>query len=306
MTLSVALVGLGEISRYFAAACRRDASVTLGAVCDPDPARRLPYERAGVPGVRSVEELLERRDLDAAIVCAPNDVHRELCTAALAGGLHVCCEKPLAPALADACAIAQAARAHGRVLFTAFHRNFNEHFLTLAALAPAAIRHVRVRYCEDIREHAAGESWYLDPRRCGGGCIADNGPNAFAMLRELVGPLTVRGVQASGPRGGAETSASIALRGDGEVTATVELDWRFAHGELKDVAVQLRDGSVRRADLLAGHQVFKSSLFHEYGGILAEFRRALAGESARGEHGVEIAGLIEAAYAAAQGAPAGR
>ena len=289
-------MGLGAISRYFATACQHVDGVSLVAVCDPDPRRRLPYQRAGVPGTGSLDALLSRRDVDAVIVSVPNDLHREVCAAALISGRHVCCEKPLAPTLKDAAAIADTARSHQRVLLTAFHRNFNKHFLKLADIPIEQICQVRVRYFEDIREHTEGDSWYLNPGRCGGGCLADNGPNALAMVRELIGPLAVRKVETACDPDGADQLAHLEIVANNGVTATAELDWCYPRGELKDVAVEMGDGSVHHADLLDGYQVFKSSLFHEYVGIVTEFRRAVAREATREDRGVEITRLIEAAY----------
>src|SRR4029077_19326772 len=51
-------------------------------------------------GYQSVEtdwrKLLERKDIDAIDVCAPNNLHKEIALAAAKAGKMILCEKPLA------------------------------------------------------------------------------------------------------------------------------------------------------------------------------------------------------------------
>lgn len=54
-------------------------------------------------------------DLDVVHVCSPNRYHAEHALAALAGGAHVICEKPLATTVADARRLVEAADQAGRV-----------------------------------------------------------------------------------------------------------------------------------------------------------------------------------------------
>ena len=64
-------------------------------------------------------QMLDQADLDAVIVCTPHDAHTEPTLAALARGLHVLVEKPMALRSLDARAMIEAAeegrpRADGR------------------------------------------------------------------------------------------------------------------------------------------------------------------------------------------------
>ena len=59
--------------------------------------------------------------LDAVVIAAPDDVHREMVLAAADAGLHILCEKPLANTLADAVEMQRRVEAAGvtnMVLFT--------------------------------------------------------------------------------------------------------------------------------------------------------------------------------------------
>ncbi|WP_030512631.1 Gfo/Idh/MocA family protein, partial [Microbispora rosea] len=56
------------------------------------------------------KRLLERDDVQIVDICTPGDSHAEIAIAALAAGKHVLCEKPLANTVAEAEAMAAAAK----------------------------------------------------------------------------------------------------------------------------------------------------------------------------------------------------
>ncbi|WP_244311181.1 Gfo/Idh/MocA family protein, partial [Microbispora bryophytorum] len=56
------------------------------------------------------KRLVERDDVQIVDICTPGDSHAEIAIAALAAGKHVLCEKPLANTVAEAEAMAAAAK----------------------------------------------------------------------------------------------------------------------------------------------------------------------------------------------------
>jgi predicted dehydrogenase len=299
MALAVAMIGLGVISRYYADAIEELPEMALVAACDRDGERLASYARRGVACDRDWRATLGRDEVEAVLVNLPNDLHAEVCGAALRSGRHVCCEKPLALTEADALALDAAAREHGVTLFTAFHRRYNRNLAALVErLAGRAVVRARARYLERIEEHAGSDSWYLDPARCGGGCLADNGPNAFDTLRHLVGPLEVVEAEVERDGRGVDLRARVELRSAGGIPARVELDWAY-EGELKDVVVEAAGGELLAADMLAGYPAFKSSLRHEYVGVLHDFTRRVERGERGDEAGVAAVRLVERAYALA-------
>jgi len=300
--LRLGVVGLGAISPYYLAAAERLPEWELTAVCD---ARAETLDGFGGTAARFRDHrtLLADARPDALVVAVPNDVHLPVCRDALAAGVPVCVEKPLALTAVEGRLLVELARRHGVPLMTAFHRRYNSAVRDLARrTAGREIRSVRVRYLERIEDHLGGEDWYLDPARCGGGCVADNGPNALDVVRLLLGDLTLTGCEIRRDGLGVDRRAVLRLRGRAVAVASVELDWSYP-GERKDVEVELADGEVLVADMLAGHTAFKGSLWHEYDAILREFTvlaaaGAPAGPGAHG--GLQALELVEAAY---RGAP---
>jgi predicted dehydrogenase len=303
VTLRVGMVGLGVISKYYAAALAQSTELKLAAVFDRDLERCKPYGDAGIPVTRTLGQLLERPDLEAVLVNVPNDLHHAVCSAALEHRLHVCCEKPLATRIEHAEAIAQTAASHERVLFTALHRRYNSNFLPLLKLPRERITHVHVRYLEDIRAHCGDDLWYLDPARCGGGCIADNGPNAIDLVLELLGHASIATATLKRDENRVDLQAVVEFSADNGSTAAVELDWAYPNGEAKDVTVELDDNTVLTADLLDGYHAFKSSLYHEYVGVLHDFHDVVSRGARSSQRGVDLVRLVDDSYRVAVAEP---
>ncbi|GAA4446560.1 oxidoreductase [Actinokineospora soli] len=289
------------ISRFYLAALRDSGPLRLGAVCDRRRAALAPF-RDETRCYTDHRDLIADGGLDAVVVTTPNDTHAEVCRDLLDAGVPVCVEKPLATTLAEGLELAALAESRGTVLFTSFHRRYNARVRDLLLGLPPrwAIDSVKVRYLERIEDHAGDDGWYLDPARCGGGCVADNGPNALDLVRLLLGPVELSDVEVHRDGSGVDRWARLALDAECGATAEVELDWSYP-GETKDIEVRLADGGVRHADMLAGFPGFKQSLWHEYAGVLRAFARAVhdGGPDTAGLAALE---LVDAAYRAERGA----
>ena len=120
--LNIGLVGCGFMGRAHSNAWRKvwnffevPFQPVLKAVC----ARREAEVRAFADrwGYESVEtdwrRLVERPDIDAVDICAPNDVHKEIAIAAAEAGKMILCEKPLARNVPDALEMVEAVEKAG-------------------------------------------------------------------------------------------------------------------------------------------------------------------------------------------------
>jgi L-arabinose 1- dehydrogenase len=279
---ALAVVGIGVISRFYLAAIARFDQLSLVVACDLD-------------------ELLAMEAVEAVVVNVPNAAHYEICAAALQAGKHVCCEKPLVLHSGQAESLVDEARSAGKVLFTAFHRRYNRHVRRLreeiqrARAEGVDVSRCRVEYLERIEEHCGSDRWYLDPAIAGGGCIADNGPNACDTAEFLLGPLEVQRVEVERDPSGLDLSAEIDLRSESGTEARLDLDWTY-DGERKLVNVELSDGQTLSADMLAGYPGFKTSLFHEYENALGDFTAAVGGKATFEVDGLRNVRFVERAY----------
>ncbi len=101
--------------------------VEIVGVCDLDGSRAESVARRyGVPHVATdFDELLALPKIDVAGMAVGPEPHRDLSIAALKRGLHVFMEKPCGANVADAQAIAEAARAAGRTVGVGFMKRFS-------------------------------------------------------------------------------------------------------------------------------------------------------------------------------------
>ena len=151
--IRVALIGTGQISlaNHLPGIGRcRDAAVT--ALCDTSPEALA--HAARISGIARTwtdpDALIREADVDAVIIATPNVSHRPIALAAIARGLHVLCEKPLAMTLAEAVEMAAAADAAAVSHMTAFTYRF----------VPA------MRYLHHlVREGYVGEPWHFRAQR---------------------------------------------------------------------------------------------------------------------------------------------
>jgi virulence factor len=125
----VGLVGAGSIAQVAELpALAAQSGVTIaGVVTKTDVSARANVERWPIErAYDSFEEMLRDARLDALFVLTPKQSHTEFVLRALEAGLDVFCEKPLATAIPEAEAMADAAERTGRILMVGFNRRYAE------------------------------------------------------------------------------------------------------------------------------------------------------------------------------------
>ncbi len=131
--LRIALVGAGMISAHHLLAWRKRGDAAVVAVVDPDIGRaRAQAEAHGVAHWHaSLSEAIERNALDAVDIASPRQTHAALVRQAAAAGLHVLCQKPLAPTLAEARSLVDEIKGRVRLMvhenwrFRPYYRQIN-------------------------------------------------------------------------------------------------------------------------------------------------------------------------------------
>ncbi|RCG27105.1 gfo/Idh/MocA family oxidoreductase [Sphaerisporangium album] len=172
-------------------------SPAMTALAGRSPERTA--EAARTLGWASVEtdwkNLLTREDVHLVDICTPGDSHAEIALAALEAGKHVLCEKPLANSVAEAEAMAEAARAaaaRGVRSMVAF----NYRRVPAVALARryvaegrlGEIRHVRGVYLQDwIVDPEFPLVWRLQKDKAGSGALGDIGAHVIDTAEFILG-----------------------------------------------------------------------------------------------------------------------
>ena len=103
-TFKAVVVGAGYFSHYQYEAWSRIPEVSLTAFCNRDPERsKVITERFNVPNhYTDYRKMLEAERPDFVDIITPPPTHLEMCKIAADLGIHVICQKPLAPSLDEA------------------------------------------------------------------------------------------------------------------------------------------------------------------------------------------------------------
>ncbi|VXC27541.1 Predicted dehydrogenase [Arthrobacter sp. 9AX] len=195
------------------------------------------------------EEMLEHGGLDAISVAVPTFLHAPIAVAALARGIHVLSEKPIARNAVEGQAMVDAARKAGRVLDVAFnHRRRGDIQALKDVIDDGGLGRPYYAKASWLRRSGIPTlgSWFTNPELAGGGPLADIGVHALDYALHLLGEPKVVAVSAAthselGPQGrggGKEYSAlasahafevedfaSAFLRLEGGGTLLIEASW---------------------------------------------------------------------------------
>jgi predicted dehydrogenase len=193
MTVGMGLIGLGSIYRAHAEGYRRHAAAEVVAVCDADEARSSAEAKEwGAKAFSDYHRLLEVSDVDAVDIMLPHSLHEPVALAALEAGKHVLVEKPIAPSLAAADRLFEAAERSGKVLALAENTRFVAAYRAIEPLVRGGelgdVQLVRTMICGNETERLSRpELW--KGRRDGtvGGAILDAGAHSFYLLRWMFG-----------------------------------------------------------------------------------------------------------------------
>ncbi|MEH2469960.1 putative dehydrogenase [Nitrobacteraceae bacterium AZCC 2161] len=100
--IRAAIIGLGWWGQTIAASLATSAVIRPVLGVDPSDGARAKAAATGLATAERFEDALERSDIDAVILCTPQEHHAAQIEAAAASGRHVFCEKPLCTTAVDA------------------------------------------------------------------------------------------------------------------------------------------------------------------------------------------------------------
>jgi predicted dehydrogenase len=191
---TVAVVGLGfgraHIPAFQAHGCR------VVALCQRDQASAKKIaDTYGVPQVFARwEEMLERARPEIVAIATPPHLHRDIALAAVAGGAHLLCEKPVAMTQAEAREMVTAARRAGRVAMTGFNWRFPAAMQRMHAMvqdgAVGRVLHVNGRWFgARWADESSAPTWRMDRAQAGHGAMGDMGVHLVDLVRWLCGDL---------------------------------------------------------------------------------------------------------------------
>jgi predicted dehydrogenase len=201
-SIGVGLIGTGYMGKCHALAWTgvkavfgdgpRPALIHL-AEATGDIARQKAGEFGFAKATGDWRELVADPEVEVVSITTPNAFHAEMAIAALEAGKHVWCEKPMAVALADAEAMAAAARASGRVAILGYNYIQNPLIRQIGALLDAgtigAVNHVRLEMDEDFMADPEALFYWKSEASSGYGALDDFGVHPLSLLQVLFGSV---------------------------------------------------------------------------------------------------------------------
>lgn len=174
------MVGIGIIGTGFA------RKVQLPAFKACDDAELISVASGNVENARSTadefgakhftgdwRETVTHDDVDLVVITTPPNLHKEMVLAAIAAGKHILCEKPMAMNVAEAEAMASAARASGRLALIDHELRFQpgrqKAYAMLRDGAIGKIRHAKYNFRAPHRgDPNVPWNWWSDIEQGGG------------------------------------------------------------------------------------------------------------------------------------------
>lgn len=248
MITNIALLGAGRIGKVHARAITSDPRAKLVAVADVSKEAAEAIASNYHCAVLGIDDILERTDIDAVIICTPTNTHADLIERFVRKGKAVFCEKPIDLDVdrAKAC-ISVVEETNGKVML-GFNRRFDPHFRAVRK----TIDDGKIGTVEMVtiisRDPGAPPPEYI---KVSGGIFRDMTIHDFDMARFLLGE-EIATVSASGSvlvdpaigELGDYDSASVILTTESGKQAIISNSRRASYGYDQRIEVHGSLGSV--------------------------------------------------------------
>ena len=215
------------------------------AVTDPlEDRRREAVERFECRAYPSYGSFLEDEEVELVVVATPSYLHPEHSIKALEAGKNVVCEKPMAPSLAEADAMIEAAKRTGKMLTVFQNSLFMPDFLKIKEVISSGKlgRIVMVK----IYGHFFGRRWdWQTLKKFGGGELRNNGVHYIIQGLDLIGdkdPEVFCDLQRTLTLGDAEDHVKIIMKAPDAPLIDIEVTRACAYPQNKWLIMATQGG----------------------------------------------------------------
>ncbi|MGA2482400.1 MAG: Gfo/Idh/MocA family oxidoreductase [Candidatus Acidiferrales bacterium] len=187
--LKAGLIGFGLAGQVFHAPALCSVSgIELACILE----RRSDRAKQKYPDVRiarTVDELLEDKDIRLCVIATPNTSHLELAKACLAAGRDVVIDKPFTNTSAEAADLIEFAKQRKRLLTVYHNRRWDGDFLAVKKLVESGVLGRLVEFeshFDRFRPQVQADAW-REQEGPGGGYLFDLGPHLIDQAFVLFG-----------------------------------------------------------------------------------------------------------------------
>ncbi len=196
--MRIGIVGTGLIAKTNVEALQKTGRVEIAALCNRTLSKGEDFAKAhgiAAPVYATLDEMLEKEQLDAALINTPHAAHFEQFQACAQKGVHVLMEKPLGIS-GQECESMVALRDTYGIRAAVCH---TQRYLPLMQAARQIIRDNweklgKLQHITDIINlhyfHDQRPAWFFDPLQAGGGLLMTHGAHQVDRVHVLGGGFT--------------------------------------------------------------------------------------------------------------------
>ena len=277
-SVKIAIIGFGKIARdQHAPSIAETDGLELVATVS-----RRGSGLDGIPSFPTVQALVDSGiQVDAVALCTPPEGRSDTAKAAADYGWDILLEKPPGTSTEDVTALADYVHRTGRILFTAWHSQYNPAVDAAAErLAGHDIVSLRIDWQEDVRKWHPGQDWIWEE---GGFGVFDPGINALSIATKIMPmPLVVKRAQLTIAD---NHQSPIAVDIEFGAQLSAHFDWRETGDECWKINIETKQDSLLLdkggSELWVNGQAVIAAPPQEYRLIYAHFAALL---SARQSH----------------------
>ncbi len=255
--MKFAILGYGFIGAIHAATIKKIDGAELVAVIEKDKSKWNTVTKGNVevegvepldvPLYESVGDMQKELQADCLSICLPTYMHRQFTEKAMADGMHVICEKPMALTLDDCDAMIAASEKYQKQLFIAQCIRFWPEYAELKKIhdsgelgAPVSFRFHRL---SGMPSWGGDDSWFLHKDKSGG-CLFDLHVHDIDFVHYLLGKPRAVSAQGVALENGTNSAVMSHYYYADNITCTVEGSWRYYSGFKMSYSAVYENGQV--------------------------------------------------------------
>ena len=228
---SVAIIGLGKMGLLHASILSVLPSARIVALVDQDENLGAHVRSMGLqaPFYKSIDEVLGQSSVDAAFVCTPAFTHYPIARQLVEKNLNIFLEKPLAESLDSAHKICDLLKEQSVIHAVGYMKAHNPIYERAKEIISAGILGKEILFRSTLylsQVFAPKRGWVYDPKKSGGGIVANSTCHLLYLLYRLFGPLrSVCGKTRRLHSDQVEDAATALLEFDNDVAGTLDTSW---------------------------------------------------------------------------------
>jgi predicted dehydrogenase len=190
--LKLAIIGMGRMGITHYAIINSHPDIEIESVVDPSSLiLSILHKHVSAKTFKDYNEMLEKTDPDAALVCTPPNLNFPIVQKLAERGIHAFVEKPFTTKLSEAVELAHLYASKGLVNQVGYVNRFNDVFIKVKELIDNSVIGAIIRFKSEmfsctITKSDESSGWRAS-RESGGGAVFEMASHAIDLVDFLVG-----------------------------------------------------------------------------------------------------------------------